>query len=151
NGVNGPVPPTTELQEVREQYPKLYSAVVCCTAPIFRDQDVTTVQSTYLLIHFASTYEQQLSHQALKVLVLCPNGMTTARILKTRLMRLVPEITAIEVARIGNLGQVNLQDFDMILSTTTLPGFKLNYRVVSPLLLENEVTALREYIHQYFE
>lgn len=150
NGVNGPVPPTTELQEVREQYPKLYSAVVRGFATIFKDQDFTTDELTYLLIHFASTYEQQLSHQALKALVLCPNGMTTARILKTRLMRLVPEITAIEVARIGNLGQVNLQDFDMILSTTTLPGFKLNYRVVSPLLLENEVTALREYIHQYF-
>lgn len=28
NGVNGPVPPSPELQEVREQYPKLYSAVV---------------------------------------------------------------------------------------------------------------------------
>jgi len=102
------------------------------------------------LIHFASTYEQQLSHQTLKVLVLCPNGMTTARILKMRLARLLPEITTIEVARIGSLGQIDLQQFDMILSTTQLPGFKLNYRVVSPLLLENEVSSLREYIHQYF-
>ncbi|KLD60755.1 hypothetical protein WP50_07700 [Lactiplantibacillus plantarum] len=75
NGVNGPVPPTTELQEVREQYPKLYSAVVRGFATIFKDQDFTTDELTYLLIHFASTYEQQLSHQALKVLVLCPNGI----------------------------------------------------------------------------
>mgnify|MGYP001157445771 CR=1 FL=1 len=150
NGVNGPVPPSPELQEVREQYPKLYSAVVRGFASTFTDQDFKADELTYLLIHFASTYEQQLSHQALKVLVLCPNGMTTARILKTRLARLVPEITTIDVARIGNLGQINLQDFDMILSTTTLPGFKLNYRVVSPLLLENEVSALREYIHQYY-
>lgn len=150
NGVNGPVPPSPELQEVREQYPKLYSAVVRSFASTFPDQDFKADELTYLLIHFASTYEQQLSHQALKVLVLCPNGMTTARILKTRLARLVPEITTIEVARIGNLGQINLQGFDMILSTTTLPGFKLNYRVVSPLLLENEVSSLREYIHQYY-
>lgn len=150
NGVNGPVPPTPELQEVREQYPKLYSAVVRSFTSTFPDQDFKADELTYLLIHFASTYEQQLSHQALKVLVLCPNGMTTARILKTRLARLVPEITTIEVARIGNLGQINLQEFDMILSTTTLPGFKLNYRVVSPLLLENEVSSLREYIHQYY-
>ncbi|KLD59808.1 hypothetical protein WP50_15350, partial [Lactiplantibacillus plantarum] len=42
NGVNGPVPPTTELQEVREQYPKLYSAVVRGFATIFKDQDFTT-------------------------------------------------------------------------------------------------------------
>ncbi|ASG79625.1 PRD domain-containing protein [Lactobacillus pentosus] len=150
NGVSGPVPPSSELQEVREQYPKLYSAVVRGFFQVFTDQNFTTDELTYLLIHFASTYEQQLSHQSLKVLVLCPNGMTTARILKTRLARLVPEITSIEVARIGSLGQIHLQDFDMILSTTSLPGFKLNYRVVSPLLLENEVTALREYIHQYF-
>jgi len=150
NGIPGPVPPSAELQEVRRQYPKLYAAVVRGFEATFPDQNFQIDELTYLLIHFASTYEQQLSHQALKVLVLCPNGMTTARILKTRLTRLIPEITTIEVARIGNLGQIDLQQFDMILSTTQLPGFKLNYRVVSPLLLENEVSALREYIHQYF-
>ncbi|AVK61671.1 transcription antiterminator BglG [Lactobacillus sp. CBA3605] len=150
NGIPGPVPPSPELQEVRSQYPKLYSAVVRGFAATFPDQNFQIDELTYLLIHFASTYEQQLSHQALKVLVLCPNGMTTARILKTRLARLIPEITMIEVARIGNLGQIDLKQFDMILSTTQLPGFKLNYRVVSPLLLENEVSALRDYIHQYF-
>ncbi|MFB9769679.1 BglG family transcription antiterminator [Lactiplantibacillus modestisalitolerans] len=150
DGVHGPVPPSPELQEVREQYPKLYAAVVRGFADTFPEQDFKADELTYLLIHFATTYEQQLSHQVLKVLVLCPNGMTTARILKTRLARLVPEITTIEVARIGSLGHINLQDFDMILSTTALPGFKLNYRVVSPLLLENEVSSLREYIHQYF-
>ncbi|MFC6182463.1 BglG family transcription antiterminator [Lactiplantibacillus daowaiensis] len=150
NGMPGPIPPSPELQEVREQYPQLYAAVVHGFAATFPDQNFQIDELTYLLIHFASTYEQQLSHQALKVLVLCPNGMTTARILKTRLTRLVPEITTIEVARIGNLGQIDLKQFDMILSTTQLPGFKLNYRVVSPLLLENEVSALREYIHQYF-
>ncbi|CAM3188222.1 BglG family transcription antiterminator [Lactiplantibacillus plajomi] len=150
NGVNGPVPASPELKEVREQYPKLYSAVVRGFDRCFPDQDFKADELTYLLIHFASTYEMQLSHQVLRVLVLCPNGMTTARILKTRLARLIPEITTIKVARIGNLGHINLQDFDMILSTTALPGFKLNYRVVSPLLLENEVSALRDYIHQYF-
>ena len=150
NGVPGPVPASPELQEVRNQYPKLYSAVVRGFAATFPDQNFQIDELTYLLIHFASTYELQLSHQALRVLVLCSNGMTTARILKTRLARLIPEITTIDVARIGNLGQIDLQEFDMILSTTQLPGFKLNYRVVSPLLLENEVNALREYIHQYF-
>lgn len=150
NGLPGPVSPSPELQAVRTQYPKLYAAVVRGFAATFPDQNFQIDELTYLLIHFASTYEQQLSHQSLKVLVLCPNGMTTARILKMRLARLLPEITAIEVARIGNLGQIDLQQFDMILSTTQLPGFKLNYRVVSPLLLENEVSALREYIHQYF-
>ncbi|MDQ7936232.1 PTS sugar transporter subunit IIA [Lactiplantibacillus sp. WILCCON 0030] len=150
NGLPGPVPPSPELQAVRTQYPKLYAAVVRGFAATFPDQNFQIDELTYLLIHFASTYEQQLSHQTLKVLVLCPNGMTTARILKMRLARLLPEITTIEVARIGNLGQINLQQFDMILSTTQLPGFKLNYRAVSPLLLENEVSALREYIHQYF-
>ncbi|MFC6295659.1 BglG family transcription antiterminator [Lactiplantibacillus daoliensis] len=150
NGMPGPVPPSPELQAVRSQYPKLYAAVVRGFAATFPDQNFQIDELTYLLIHFASTYEQQLSHQTLKVLVLCPNGMTTARILKMRLARLLPEITTIEVARIGSLGQIDLQQFDMILSTTQLPGFKLNYRVVSPLLLENEVSSLREYIHQYF-
>ncbi|VDG21138.1 transcription antiterminator BglG [Lactobacillus sp.] [Lactiplantibacillus mudanjiangensis] len=150
NGMPGPMPSSSELQAVRDQYPRLYAAVVHGFAATFPDQNFQIDELTYLLIHFASTYEQQLSHQALKALVLCPNGMTTARILKTRLTRLVPEITTIDVARIGNLGQIELKQFDLILSTTQLPGFKLNYRVVSPLLLENEVSALREYLHQYF-
>jgi len=62
--VHGPVPPSAELQEVREQYPKLYSAVVRGFAATFADQDFKADELTYLLIHFASTYEQQLSHQA---------------------------------------------------------------------------------------
>ncbi|MFD1472959.1 BglG family transcription antiterminator [Companilactobacillus mishanensis] len=142
--INNPV-----LQNVTNNYPELYQQVQKAANDVFDDQ-VSDSEAAYILIHFASSFEQQRQAKPISALVVCANGIGTAKVLESRLKKTVPEISHYHVSRVAELNHLDLKKFDIILSTIFLPGFKLPYKVISPLLLKNEIQEIKTFLSDRF-
>ncbi|MGM0213523.1 BglG family transcription antiterminator [Enterococcus sp. AZ109] len=135
------------LQKIQEKYHTLTDAVVNGLAEVFPDYQFTHDELGYVVIHFATSLERHPSGKGLFVLVLCSSGIGTARILESRIKKYMPEIQQIQVAKISEMNRLNFKQYDLILATLFLPEFTLPYKVISPLLLDEEIQELRAYIH----
>lgn len=134
------------LQKIREKYQTLTAAIVNNLAVVFPDHHFTADELGYVVIHFATSLERHPGGRALSALVLCSSGIGTARILESRIHKYLTEIEQVQVAKISEMNQLDYKSYDLILATVFLPGFQLPYKVISPLLLEDEITEIKEYI-----
>jgi mannitol operon transcriptional antiterminator len=48
------------------------------------------------------------------------------------------------------LNHLDPNQYDIVLSTIVLPGFPLNYKMISPLLLGSEIKEITEYLQTYY-
>ncbi|AKP68278.1 BglG family transcription antiterminator [Companilactobacillus ginsenosidimutans] len=142
--INNPV-----LQNVIENYPQLYDEVINAMDEVFAGR-LPNSEAAYILIHFASSFEQQRQNKPISALVVCANGIGTAKVLESRLKKTVPEISRYKVSRVAELNHLDLKQYDIILSTIFLPGFKLPYKVISPLLLNNEIDEIKTFLNERF-
>ncbi|MCH4170948.1 MAG: PRD domain-containing protein [Lactobacillus sp.] len=143
--VNNPV-----LENVVGNYPKLYKQVRRALHQVFAPQHVSDSESAYILLHFASAFEQQRQGKPIRALVICANGVGTAKVLEHRLKKMVPEISDYRVSRVAELNKIKVADYDLILSTIFLPGFNYPYKVISPLLLSDEVKDIKNDLVAHF-
>lgn len=131
------------LVQIKEKYQPLTNAVTKELARVFPDHHFSMDELGYIVIHFATSLERNPTGKTFSALVLCSSGIGTARILESRLKKYVPELKRIRVAKISEMAHLDFKPYDLILATVFLPGFKLPYKVISPLLLEDEIAEVR--------
>lgn len=141
--VNNPL-----LEKVHKEYEDLSLTIEDKLSKEFPNFEFQFNELLYVVIHFASAYERNSSAQLLNVLIICSSGMGTAKILESRLRKNIPEVTNVDVSRISQLHQLSYEKYDLILSTIFLQGFEEEYKVVTPLLMEDELKSIRTYIDQ---
>lgn len=138
------------LEKVINEYHQLYLGVKKALKQVFPEHELSQDELGYIVIHFATSLERNPGSRDLAVLVLCSSGVGTAKILESRILKFLPEVEQVEVARISQMERLHFEQYDMILSTIFLPGFQLPYKVISPLLLDDEIQEIRQYIKQEF-
>ncbi|AEB30082.1 transcriptional regulator MtlR [Carnobacterium sp. 17-4] len=136
------------LDKISTQYSQLSFSVKENLTHIFPLIHFLPNEIVYIVIHFASAYERQPKIQELKALVICSSGVGTAKILESRIRKHIPEITVIEISRISKLHRIDFNEYDLILSTIFLQGFETEYKVVTPLLMDNEIKSIQLYVRQ---
>lgn len=134
------------LQKIRDKYQNLTTAIIKELAVVFPDHPFTADELGYVVIHFATSLERYPRGKALSVLVLCSSGIGTARILESRIRKYLGEIEKIQVAKISEMSHLDYKNYDLILATVFLPDFHLPYKVISPLLLDDEIKEIKESI-----
>ncbi|MGY3771629.1 BglG family transcription antiterminator [Tetragenococcus solitarius] len=133
------------LEKILTEYPKLTEVIKQNLKQIFTDhQAFLQDELAYVVIHFAASLERNPVRKELSALVLCSSGIGTAKILESRINKYIPEIEHIEVAKISQMGHIDFKEFDIILSTIYLPDFSLPYKVISPLLLDDEIHEIKQ-------
>lgn len=132
------------LEKIIQEYYDLYQVIEAALKREFPEFDFSQDERAYVLIHFATSMERNPSKLGLSALVLCSSGIGTSRILKSRLRKFVPELASVRISRISEMSQIDFQGYDMILSTIFLPGFNLPYKLISPLLLDDELKEIRK-------
>ncbi|WP_158609211.1 PTS sugar transporter subunit IIA, partial [Ligilactobacillus salitolerans] len=137
------------LQRNSDNYSRLYQTIKAQWQEVFFDKELTEPEVQLLLLYFANEYTNRSYQRGLRALVVCENGFSTSQILKSRLLKEVPEIQQIATSKVSQLDQINPREYDLILSTLELPGFPREYQVVSPLLLENDVAKIRNWLNSY--
>lgn len=136
------------LDQIIDEYYVLYNVTKGMIQQLFPEKLFSKEELAYIVIHFASSLERNPSSRNIRALVLCSSGVGTSKILESRIRKYLPEINYIDVSKISQMDQIRFESYDVILSTIFLPGFAHGYRVISPLLLNDEIQDIREYIKQ---
>lgn len=139
------------LDKIYEEFTELSHTVERHLNELFPEISFHSNEVLYVVIHFASAYERNPKSQKLHVLIICSSGMGTAKILESRLRKNIPEITDVDISRISQLYELDYADYDLILSTIFLQGFEEEYKVVTPLLMEDEMKSIKRYVAQILE
>ncbi|KFN92680.1 BglG family transcription antiterminator [Tetragenococcus muriaticus] len=133
------------LEKILTEYPRLRKIIQDDLKEIFTDHRAFLQDElAYIVIHFAASLERNPVQKEISALVLCSSGIGTAKILESRLNKYIPEIEWIEIAKISQMGHIDFKEFDLILSTIFLPEFSLPYKVISPLLLDDEIREIKQ-------
>lgn len=153
NRAQAPMPESGNplLDKIFVEYKELSYSVEKSLTKLFPGIKFLDNEVAYIVIHFASAYERNPRTDSLSVLVICSSGVGTAKILESRLRKNVSEITDVEISRISQLNAVNYEEYDLILSTVFLQGFEIDYKVVTPLLMDDEVKSIKLYAMQKLE
>lgn len=142
------VSPNPLLMKVTEKYQWITQSVESQLKKVFGQYRFSFDEIGYIVIHFATSLERYPISKDLSVLVICSSGIGTARILESRIRKYLPEFKKVQIGKISQMSQIDYKDYDLILATIFLPGFTLPYKVISPLLLEDEITEIRSQLYQ---
>lgn len=137
------------IKMMEQKYQKLGKIIDEKWKEVFPEKKLISSERQLLLLYFANECENHKYGNGLSALVICENGFSTSQILKSRLTQELPEIDKIDTSKIAKLNQVDVANYDLILTTIDLPGFSREYQVVSPLLLNNEVKKIKNYLKTY--
>lgn len=136
------------LEKVMEEYRSLAIAIRENLSQLFPEMHFSQDELAYIVIHFAASLERNPSKKDISTLVLCSSGIGTAKILESRIRKYIPEIDHIEVVKISQMSHLDYKEYDLILSTIFLPDFELPYKLISPLLLDDEIRKIRQEIRE---
>jgi mannitol operon transcriptional antiterminator len=140
------------LPKIKEDYEDLFVIVQEGVKKVFPDLSVPDEEIGYLVMHFGSALLGYRKAKDLSALIICSSGIGTSKMLATRLKQELPEIKRFQIASLFELNQLSIDDFDLVISTIQLPNFSSDYIVVSPILTQEEMKKLRNYIrHQMIE
>ncbi len=136
------------LEKIKEDYHDLFSLIKKAVGQIFMGQKIPDEEVGFLVLHFGSALLTTSNAVQLKAIVICSTGIGTSKILATRMAREFPEIKTLKNVSLFELDQLNIEDFDLVISTVKLPDFGYPYSLVSPILTQEEITKLRAVIQE---
>lgn len=136
------------LEKVKVKYAWITEAIQTSLKQIFGQHCFSDDEVGYIVIHFATSLERHPVSRDLSVLVICSSGIGTARILESRIRKYLPEFQTVKIGKISEMSRLNYKAFDLILATIFLPGFPIPYKVISPLLLEDEIAEIKSQLYK---
>lgn len=136
------------LNEIREHYPELMALTRKCVGELEKELEKTLPEAeiAYLAMHLGAALSdsEKFLHAVHRVVVACPTGMGTSRLLASRLratfptLKIVDEITILEI----NSEYVAAKDFEFIISTVPIPRAERPVLVVSAALLDDDIKKI---------
>ncbi|MBE5674315.1 BglG family transcription antiterminator [Staphylococcus sp. SS35] len=135
--------PLTDM--IKFKYPRLFENVRlalndCWPELIFPESEIA-----FIVLHFGGSIKNQ-GNRFLNILVVCSSGMGTSRLLSTRLEQVFSEIERITQASVSDLNNLDLTQFDGIISTVNL-DITFPYLTVNPLLPDSDVSYVAQFLN----
>lgn len=132
------------LKEIREHYPELMSLTRKCVVEVEDEvgETLPDAEIAYIAMHLGAALSdsEKFLHAVHRVVVACPTGMGTSRLLASRLRANFPTIKIVDEVPILELTPEYIaeKDFDFIISTVPIPRAKCRVLVVSAALIADD-------------
>ena len=136
------------IRDIEKDYSQLFSIIKDTVRKVFPDDYFPDDEIGYLVLYFAVSLDN-ITKKTFRVLVVCSSGMGSSKMLASRLEREIPEIYVRKIVSLVGLGEEDLNDYDLILSTIPLYLKDREYLKVSPLLNDNELEIVKEKIRRH--
>lgn len=136
------------LNEIRQHYPELMTLTRKCVVELEEEieKKLPDAEIAYLAMHLGAALSdsEKFLHAVHRVVVSCPTGMGTSRLLASRLratfqtLKIVDEVPILEI----NSEYIAAKDFDFIISTVPIPRADRPVLVVSAALVEADIKKI---------
>lgn len=130
------------VSQIKTEYPQTFHTIMLAISKFETEYqlDFNDDEIALLTIYFQSAIESQKLNR--KVLVVCQYGLATSELLVNRLRNELGSRDHIESAAVGELSYFNLEQFDLIISSTeSIQGD--NVINVSPFLSRQDVELIK--------
>jgi mannitol operon transcriptional antiterminator len=136
------------LSEIKEDYPALFDLVDRGMKKVFVDEEIPDEEVGFVAMHFGAALDRGQGGFPRSVLVICPAGIASARMLASRLEKAFPQIRTIRNTSLFELGRIAAEEFDLVVSTVPLPIPEGSYVQAPPLLSEYDVERIKDHLRQ---
>lgn len=135
------------LEDIKDMYPEFYG-IAWLTRNIFQKHFKTKISEEdmgYLASYIATAVENE--QKLLKCAVICLNGSGFSQLLLARLKKHFKNIEIAKVFTGKNLKDIDLDNYDFLISTTNLEIDK-DILIVNPILLEEDIININNYLRK---
>ena len=132
------------LGEIQRHYPELMSLTKKCVVEVEAEvgSPLPDAEIAYIAMHLGAALSdsEKFLHAVHRVVVACPTGMGTSRLLASRLranfptLQIVDEVPILEI----NSEYIASKDFDFIISTVPIPRAKFPVLVVNAAMIDED-------------
>jgi mannitol operon transcriptional antiterminator len=136
------------VSEIKEDYPALFDLVDRGMKKVFVEDEIPEEEVGFVAMHFGAALDRGQGSFPNSVLIICPSGIGSSRILASRLETAFPQIGHVHHASLFELDEIDPKDFDLVVSTVSLHIPDDLYVQVGPLLSEDEVDRIRDHLRE---
>jgi mannitol operon transcriptional antiterminator len=136
------------LSEMKEDYPALFDLVDQGMKKVFFEDEILEEEVGFVAMHFGAALDRGQGNFPNSVLIICPSGISSSKILASRLEKAFPQIQQIHNASLFDLDELDANEFDLVVSTVSLTIPDESYVQVQPLLSEDEVGRIRDHLRE---
>ena len=140
------------LDQIREYYGNLFKVVNYACKIVFSKYNITMPQDEigYITMHIGASIERNsIKNMKLSAIVICPNGIGTARILSSKIKSAIPSIKLVDISSFKDWME-NSKKYDIILSTVNIKHRQMgkfkNLIMVSPFLQNSDIDKINDFI-----
>ena len=146
------------LEEIKEHEEELFKKVSSVSKLIFSRHNIALPEDEigYITLHLeVAIRKYEIELKKIKALIICPTGMSTAKMLSNRLSSTFEEIEVVDIGSVFDLKKMEEKnEFDVIISTfnliKTIKGIKdKNIINVSPFLNRVDINNINEFIYKF--
>ncbi|RNA67423.1 BglG family transcription antiterminator [Alteribacter keqinensis] len=134
--------------QIKEEYPVLFQTLEEGVKAVFPGLDIPDEEVAYLVMHFGSVMNQRRRNTGYTALVICSSGVGSAKMLASRIQKEISLIDRVQTISVQEMMDMNLDDYDLVLSTIKLTSVNRDYFVVSPFLPQSESVAIHQHLQQ---
>lgn len=136
------------LEDIKRDYGDLFELIRAGVERAFPETPFPEEEIGYLVLHFASSLEQRSEPKDIRVLIICASGIGTSKMLAAKVKKGLREVQRLHYASVFDLEKIDLDQYDVIISTISLEGFGREYILVHPMLTEDDVQRIREAVRK---
>lgn len=133
------------LEFVLKNYNELYLIIKSELLVVFDEINFNSTELSYIVIHFASSYEQIYRQNFVRALVICASGIGTSKILGSQIRKNIPEIKNVEYSTPAKVNKNMAENYDVIISTIELAD-DIDYLLLPTILKSRDIEKIRSKI-----
>lgn len=135
------------INEIRHYYEQLYNAVSYACRLVFSKYNLTIPGNEigYITMHIGGALERQNKNQKKNsMLIICPNGMSTAKMLYHKIRNEFPNFERIDISSLRDMYDRIQTGYTMVVSTVNIePKNVPDLIVVSPFLPKEDIDKIK--------
>jgi mannitol operon transcriptional antiterminator len=140
------------INEIKHYYEKLYNAVSYACRHVFSKYNLTIPSNEvgYITMHIGAAIERQhKSEKKSSMLIICPNGMSTAKMLYHKIRNEFPDFETIDICSLREMHDKIKNDYTMVVSTVNIEhNIVPELTVISPFLPREDIEKIKAMINK---
>ncbi|TDO94174.1 BglG family transcriptional antiterminator [Halanaerobium saccharolyticum] len=145
------------VADIQEKYPQIYRASKIAAGVIQTEifGEIREEEIGFIAMHIGAAVERKnvksKLNNKLKVALVCSTGIGTTQILAERLKNEFPNLKIVDTYSYHDLEAGSFEkEIELVISTIKLPGIGINKIQVNPLLKEEDIKNIENYIINIF-
>lgn len=132
------------VNQIKQEFSLTFNIVWVAVSEFEKELVVTFNEEeiAFLTMYFQAAIERADRNK--KILVICQMGIATSELLMNRMKNVIPSLDQIEVASVPELNEMDLNTFDLIISTIKVNIPNKHVIIVSPLLSNEDIEKIKQ-------